>query len=331
MGPPLPKGRGGGFYKSVSKDQAKAQAHAGDRPEVTAPTGFCALGASASACLSPSVQKPQQQNADNEQHPSLEMNVKDGKIGNQPLSHCCPPKSSSPADALAAIEAGCARLLVNRMIMSSFGELGGTSAAAAYIEAGYKANAGNKAFEGAYFAKHLEQARQQGRIGQVAIDPILPVKAFMDIGGAGHSSDTMAIWICQFVGREIRLIDYIEGVGQPLAHYAGELEASRLEGSRHLLAARRRGHNNITGKRYIDHWREAGFECETPIKNTGAGAAMMRVEAARRIWTRTRRSSWGGTWHPGSENWRRSSPSSRRSRLRRLLVSPASPHGSIVG
>jgi phage terminase large subunit len=50
-----------------------------------------------------------------------------------------------------------------------------------------------RAFEGAYFAKHLEQARQQGRIGQVAIDPILPVKAFMDIGGARHSSDAMAI------------------------------------------------------------------------------------------------------------------------------------------
>jgi hypothetical protein len=77
------------------------------------------------------------------------------------------------------------------------------------------------AFEGAYFAKHLEQARQQGRIAYVAIDPISPVKAFMDIGGAGHSSDAMAIWICQFVGREIRLLDYIEGVGQPLAYYAG--------------------------------------------------------------------------------------------------------------
>jgi phage terminase large subunit len=45
-------------------------------------------------------------------------------------------------------------------------------------------------------------------------------------------------------------------------------------------------HNNITGKRYIDHWREAGFECEPPIKNTGAGAAMMRVETARRIFPR---------------------------------------------
>jgi hypothetical protein len=51
-----------------------------------------------------------------------------------------------------------------------------------------------------------------------------------------------------------------------------------------LRSFRRRGwkeavtpvaHNNITGKRYVDHWREAGFECDTPIKNTGAGAAMM--------------------------------------------------------
>jgi hypothetical protein len=40
---------------------------------------------------------------------------------------------------------------------------------------------------------------------------------------ARHSSDAMAIWISQFVGREIRLLDYIEGVGQPLAYYAGEL------------------------------------------------------------------------------------------------------------
>ena len=62
-----------------------------------------------------------------------------------------------------------------------------------------------KAFEGAYFARHLEQARQEGRICRAAVDSILPVKAFFDIGGAGHSSDAMAIWIAQFVGREIRL------------------------------------------------------------------------------------------------------------------------------
>ena len=30
--------------------------------------------------------------------------------------------------------------------------------------------------------------------------------------------------------------------------------------------------NNISGKRYIDHWVEAGFESATPMKNSGAGA-----------------------------------------------------------
>jgi Phage terminase large subunit. len=143
-----------------------------------------------------------------------------------------------------------------------------------------------KAFEGAYFAKALELARQQGRIGHVAVDPVLPVKAFFDIGGAGHSSDAMAIWIAQFVGREIRLLDYIEGVGQPLAYYANEL---RRRGWKHAIICLPHdgvAHNNISGKRYIDHWVEAGFECASPIKNSGAGAAMMRIEAARRVFPR---------------------------------------------
>ena len=41
--------------------------------------------------------------------------------------------------------------------------------------------------------------------------------------------------------------------------------------------------NNITGKRYEDHLREAGFAVEPPVKNQGKGAAMMRIEALRRL------------------------------------------------
>jgi phage terminase large subunit len=63
----------------------------------------------------------------------------------------------------------------------------------------------------------------------VPLDPVLPVKAFFDIGGAGHSSDAMAIWVCQFVGREIRLLDYIERVGQPLGFY---VTSKRVSSSR---------------------------------------------------------------------------------------------------
>jgi phage terminase large subunit len=145
-----------------------------------------------------------------------------------------------------------------------------------------------KAFEGAYFAKQLELARQQGRIGHVAADPVLAVQAFFDIGGAGHSSDAMAIWIVQFVGREIRILDYIEGIGQPLSYYAGELRRRGWQDAVIHLPHDGVATNNITGKRYIDHWTEAGFECATPIKNTGMGAAMMRIEAARRVFPRCR-------------------------------------------
>jgi hypothetical protein len=44
--------------------------------------------------------------------------------------------------------------------------------------------------------------------------------------------------------------------------------------------------NNVSGKRYMDHWVEAGFEVDSPIKNSGAGAAMMRIEAGRRVFPR---------------------------------------------
>ena len=40
-----------------------------------------------------------------------------------------------------------------------------------------------KAFEGAYFASCLLMARQEKRIGRVALDPMLPVRAFFDLGG----------------------------------------------------------------------------------------------------------------------------------------------------
>jgi phage terminase large subunit len=123
------------------------------------------------------------------------------------------------------------------------------------------------AFEGAYFAKALELARQQGRIGRVAVDPILPVKAFFDIGGAGHSSDAMAIWIAQFVGREIRLLDYIEGVGQPLAYYAHEL--------------RRRGWNDVIVYYRTMAWRRttspASVTSTTGSKPASSAAFLSRT------------------------------------------------------
>lgn len=60
------------------------------------------------------------------------------------------------------------------------------------------------AFEGAYFAGMLSQARSDGRIGKVSADPLLPLRAFIDIGGSGATADAFTIWIVQWVGTELR-------------------------------------------------------------------------------------------------------------------------------
>ena len=90
-----------------------------------------------------------------------------------------------------------------------------------------------KAFEGAY-AGVLAEARREGRFGELKPDPILPFKLFWDVGGAGAKADACAIWVVQFAGPEIRVLDYIEGQGQLLGYYTNETPSSGLWES-HLL------------------------------------------------------------------------------------------------
>ncbi len=139
-----------------------------------------------------------------------------------------------------------------------------------------------KAFEGAYFAKLLNEARAEGRIRFVPADPIVPVKAFWDLGGAGATADALSIWIVQWIGNQINVIDYIEGVGQVLAYYVNELRSRKLQNAVCVLPHDGMTTNSVTGRRYRDHLADAGFETVV-IPNQGRGAAMQRVEAVRRL------------------------------------------------
>ncbi|WP_315739084.1 MULTISPECIES: PBSX family phage terminase large subunit [unclassified Bradyrhizobium] len=140
-----------------------------------------------------------------------------------------------------------------------------------------------RAFEGAYFADLLAQAKREGRIGKVSADPLLPLRAFVDIGGAGATADAFTIWIVQWVGNEIRVLDYYESVGQVLAFHVNWLRARGYQNAILYLPHDGLATNAVTGKRYADHLREAGFAVEPPITNQGRGAAMMRIEALRRL------------------------------------------------
>ena len=139
-----------------------------------------------------------------------------------------------------------------------------------------------RAFEGAYFAGLLSDAKRKGRIGRVEADPLLPIRAFHDIGGSGATADAYTIWIVQWVGQEIRVLDYYESVGQVLAYHVAWMRKNGYEQAINYFPHDGVNDNNITGKRYWDHWAEAGFKCEPPVPNQGRGAAAMRIEAVRR-------------------------------------------------
>ena len=69
---------------------------------------------------------------------------------------------------------------------------------------------------GAYYAKEMAAAENEGRITTVPIDPILPVHTDWDLG----IGDSMAIWFSQSLrSGEVRLIDYYEDSGEGFPHY----------------------------------------------------------------------------------------------------------------
>lgn len=138
--------------------------------------------------------------------------------------------------------------------------------------------------EGAYYAKHLAMARQEGRIGRVAADPLMTYRVFVDIGGTGARADAFAMWVAQFIGKEIRVLDYYEAVGQPLSTH---LEWMRGRGytpekAKIWLPHDGRSNDKVFDVSYESALKSAGYDV-TVVQNQGKGAASARIESARRL------------------------------------------------
>lgn len=84
---------------------------------------------------------------------------------------------------------------------------------------------------GAYYAAMIEQASTGGRIGTVPHEPGISVHTAWDLG----IGDSTAIWCVQLVGREVRLIDYIEAASVGLDWYVSELRARPYTYGSHIL------------------------------------------------------------------------------------------------
>lgn len=136
--------------------------------------------------------------------------------------------------------------------------------------------------EGAYFASHLTAARSEGRIGNVSADPLMTTRAVWDIGGTGAKADACAIWIVQFIGKELRFLDYYEAQGQPLASHVSWLRENKYANALCILPHDGATNDKVYDVSYESALRQAGFEVEV-VPNQGKGAAGMRIEAARRL------------------------------------------------
>lgn len=141
---------------------------------------------------------------------------------------------------------------------------------------------------GAYYARSLKEAQKAGRITSLAYDPMLPLYSYHDIGGAGAKADAYTIWLYQRVGANIHWLDYYESRGQTLAYHANWMRDQGYGSAHIILPHDGLNTNNVSGKTFEDHWREAGFKNVRVVPNQGAGAAKQRIEAARRLFPRMR-------------------------------------------
>lgn len=140
-----------------------------------------------------------------------------------------------------------------------------------------------KAVDGAYFAKDLRTCRDQGRMSQVVIDPDYQLRCSWDLG----HSDATAIWVYQFCGERIQIIDYCEGSGQPPGYYMNWLRSNGYGAA--LCVLPHDGSSvhpdNPIAMSYERQLQAAGFSVRV-VRNQGKGAAQQRIDALRKVFPR---------------------------------------------
>jgi hypothetical protein len=86
------------------------------------------------------------------------------------------------------------------------------------------------AIDGSYYSQQMSQARLEGRIGFIPYDDMIPVHTAWDLG----FNDSTAIWFFQVYGKEVRLIDYVEGSGESLQHWLGVVKSKPYVYDKHI-------------------------------------------------------------------------------------------------
>jgi hypothetical protein len=108
--------------------------------------------------------------------------------------------------------------------------------------------------EGLYYSKHMSVAQVEGRIGRIPHEEALNVYTAWDLG----YNDSTAIWFFQVYGKEIRLIDYVEG-SDSLQHWIGVVKSKPYIYEKHLAPHDCEVHEYSTGITRLSYARKMGI------------------------------------------------------------------------
>jgi len=127
--------------------------------------------------------------------------------------------------------------------------------------------------EGTYYGKYMRQARIDRRVCHVEYDPTLEVHTSWDLGW----NDQTSIFLFQLYGKEIRLIEYIEGHGQSLSEWINVLKRKDYTYGTHLAPHDIKVHEYSTGMSRQSFARKLGFNLiAVPKVEIIAGIDMVR-------------------------------------------------------
>jgi phage terminase large subunit len=120
---------------------------------------------------------------------------------------------------------------------------------------------------GSYYALEMLKAKSDQRICAVPYDKNASVITAWDLGMA----DTTSIWFAQFIGKEIRIIDYYENSGLALDHYVNELRSKGYTYEQHILPHDVKVRELGTGKSRLEVLQNLGL-------NSVSVAPMLSIE-----------------------------------------------------
>ena len=102
--------------------------------------------------------------------------------------------------------------------------------------------------DGSYYAAEFQKLRLEKKITHVPYDPALSVVTAWDLG----MGDSTSIWFAQYVGAEIRIIDFYECSGVGLDHYVKMLQSKPYTYGDHILPHDVRVRELGTGKSRLE-------------------------------------------------------------------------------